>query len=246
MKSLPTLTELFERHKTGPRTSPEVVIAFIREAIVTGALGGDLTIKQDEIARICNTSKAPVREALKALDAAGLTLSIKNRGFIVAPMSAEEMREVFQTRAILEPLAMELAMPMITERDISKAESIINKMEDLEVSDSSWTCALNLQFHLSIYEPARTRHLINMIRHAHYVSHRYVHAAYWAREAYPRSQEQHREIITACRARNTAWCKALLKNHMYDALEQLKRDLGDFLASANNNARTDRNGTGYA
>lgn len=232
MKSIPTLTELFDRHRSGTKTAPEVVVALIREAIVTGALGSGMTIKQDEIARICNTSKAPVREALKGLEVEGLTQSIRNRGFIVTRMSGHEMWEIFRTRAVLEPLAIELAMPMITERDIAKAETYIEKMESLSYSDASWTCALNMQFHLAIYEPSRTLHLLNMIRHAHYVSHRYVHAAYWVKDALPRSQEQHREIIDACRARNTAWAKTLLKNHMYDALEQLKRDLGDFLASS--------------
>ncbi|MCQ1809383.1 FCD domain-containing protein [Neorhizobium galegae] len=79
---------------------------------------------------------------------------------------------------------------MMTNRDIEKGVSFIEKMERL--TDLPWMCDYNLSFHLSLYRPAATAHLLKMIQHAHYVSHRYVHVSYWAGNSAPASQEEHR------------------------------------------------------
>lgn len=226
MKSLPTLEEVFSRHASAAQTAPELAAAALREAIVTGALQGGSTIKQDDVAQLLKTSKAPLREALRELEAEGLVEALKNRGFIVTRMSEAEMDEMFHIRGTLEPLAIELAMPLMTSRDVDRAAFYIDKMENL--TDLSWMCDYNLNFHLATYRASEARHLLKMIRHAHYVSHRYVHASYWAGHSRPPSQDEHRAILAACRSRDTALAKELVREHIANASRQMATDLSRF------------------
>ncbi|MBN8949063.1 MAG: GntR family transcriptional regulator, partial [Rhizobium tropici] len=54
-----------------PSTS-DVILKFIRDAIADGSLDEGEPIRQDDVARLFNVSKIPVREALKRLEAEGL------------------------------------------------------------------------------------------------------------------------------------------------------------------------------
>jgi len=226
MSSLPSLREVVGRHASAAQTAPEMAAVALREAIVTGALQGGATIKQDDVAQLLQISKAPIREALRELLADGLVQAVKNRGFIVTRMSAAEMDEMFRIRSALEPIAVELAIPLMTNRDIEKASGFIEKMENL--SDLSWMCDFNLSFHLALYAPSEASHLLKMIRHAHYVSHRYVHASYWAGHSAPASQDEHRAILEACRRRDGALAAELVSRHIQNAWETMKSDLSRF------------------
>ncbi|MFC3073583.1 GntR family transcriptional regulator [Shinella pollutisoli] len=226
MSNLPSLREVVGRHASAAQTAPEMAAVALREAIVTGALQGGATIKQDDVAQLLQISKAPIREALRELQADGLVQAVKNRGFIVTRMSAAEMDEMFRIRSALEPIAIELAMPMMTSRDIEKAAAFIDKMENL--SDLSWMCDFNLNFHLSLYAPSEASHLLKMIRHAHYVSHRYVHASYWAGHSAPASQDEHKAILEACRRRDVVQAGALLSGHIQNAWQTMRSDLARF------------------
>lgn len=228
MSSLPSFREVIGRNASAAQTAPEVAAAALREAIVTGALQGGATVKQDDVAQVLQISKAPIREALRELEAEGLVQAVKNRGFIVTRMSAAEMDEMFRIRSALEPMAIELAMPMMTSRHIEKAAAYIERMEDL--SDLSWMCDLNLNFHLSLYAPSEASHLLKMIRHAHYVSHRYVHASYWAGHSAPAPQDEHRAILEACRRRDQGEASALIAQHIRQAWLTMKSDLARFFA----------------
>lgn len=219
----PSLSEIYKRQEPASLAGAEMAARVLREAIVTGVIQGGAAIKQDEVAQTLKTSKAPLREALRQLESEGLVTFINYRGFFVAEMSRSEMEEAFRIRAELEPLAIELAMPMMTKTDTDLAGQHLRQMET--VRDSSWLCRLNLSFHSALYRPSRAPHLLNMIEHAHYVSHRYVHAQYSRFIALPLSQDEHASILGACVSRNGPRAKLLIREHILGALDQLKKDL---------------------
>lgn len=64
-----------------------------------------------QIARELDVSQAPVREALRELEALRLVESQTYRGTRVRGVNAREMREAYEVRAVLEDLAAKLAAP---------------------------------------------------------------------------------------------------------------------------------------
>ncbi|PXA88112.1 hypothetical protein DMC47_30650 [Nostoc sp. 3335mG] len=224
----PTIRTIFERHESDRLAVPAHALVALRESIVTGALVGGSTIRQDKVAQAFETSKAPIREALRELEAEGLVRFERNKGFIVTRMSLAEMQETFQIRQKLEPLAMRLAMPMLTKKDIDRAMIFHHAIEDLD--DLSFLCSYNLNFHIATYAPSNARHLLRMVEHSHYVTHRYIHAAYALGHIFPSSDDDHRSIIESCRARNADMACDLIEAHIVSTASDLRTVLQPHLS----------------
>ena len=66
------------------RSTPGLVADGIRLAILRGQLAPGQILKQEELAKQFQLSRAPVREALRQLEAEGLVVSYPHRGTVVA------------------------------------------------------------------------------------------------------------------------------------------------------------------
>jgi DNA-binding GntR family transcriptional regulator len=81
----------------------------ILQRIIDGQYPPGHRLKELQLAREFNTSQAPVREALRELEATGVIESEPHRGSRVRTVSERELGEAYQVRAVLEQLAGELA-----------------------------------------------------------------------------------------------------------------------------------------
>ncbi|CAH2804555.1 MAG: Predicted regulator PutR for proline utilization, GntR family [uncultured Paraburkholderia sp.] len=86
----------------------------LREAIVDGTLAPGAPLRQDAIARHFRVSAIPVREVLQQLESEGWAKAAVHKGVTVAPLSADEAREIYEIRSALESLAISLAIPKHT------------------------------------------------------------------------------------------------------------------------------------
>ena len=85
------------------------VAAELRRMIQAGELAAGAPLRQGELAARFGISTTPVREALMALAREGLIRHDAHRGAIVFPPTHEDIRENFEIRLALEPLASGLA-----------------------------------------------------------------------------------------------------------------------------------------
>jgi DNA-binding GntR family transcriptional regulator len=87
----------------------------IRNAIVARILDGSsppgTRLKEMSLAREFNVSQAPVREALRELEALGLLESERYRGTRVRSIDLDELREAYELRAAIEEAAARRAVP---------------------------------------------------------------------------------------------------------------------------------------
>lgn len=87
----------------------------IRDTLVTRILDGrypnGTQLKELALAREFNVSQAPIREALRELEGSGLVTSERYRGTRVRGADAEELRQSYELRQIIEVRAVELALP---------------------------------------------------------------------------------------------------------------------------------------
>ena len=81
---------------------PRRVADQIRDLITQGTLPPGLQLRQLELAERFNSSRVPVREALKLLTAEGVITHDPNRGFFVATLSSSEARQLYRIRHLLE------------------------------------------------------------------------------------------------------------------------------------------------
>ena len=108
---------------TTRRSSPrrQRVLEALREAILVGRYGDGDRLIEDRIARELETSRGPVREALRQLEHEGLVVSYPYRGAVVLGVSEEEVHQVLiPIRLTLEKFSFTKAHERMTERDFAE------------------------------------------------------------------------------------------------------------------------------
>jgi DNA-binding GntR family transcriptional regulator len=196
-------------------STPEMVAAVLREAILAGALAPRQPVRQDGVAARLGISKIPVREALRRLEAEGLVVFHPNRGVTVAPLSASESREIVEMRVALETLALRHAVPALGARDLRRAEALAAELEHED--DAARRSALNWDFHACLYGPADRPLLLDAVRGLHLRFDRYMRLVLSTLHHHPQSQREHRELLAACAARDVSAAVTILTAHVETA-----------------------------
>jgi DNA-binding GntR family transcriptional regulator len=218
-----------------PRQSlPSAVADKLRDQIIRGEIPEGAQLRQDAIAAQYKVSRIPVREALRQLDAEGLITILPNRGAVVPVLSPDDIEELFSIRALLEPEVLKLSIPLLTEEDFSKAESLLRKyVGELRRDDhvSAWG-RLNSQFHSILYSRANQPRFLAIIRNVNNTGERYTRLQLYLTHGIKRANEEHREILTLCRNRDGAAACKLLRQHIQHAGQSLKELLQERRAAA--------------
>lgn len=74
-------------------------------------------------------SRTPVREALQRLVQEGVVRAEPNRGFFVASFSARDVEEIYDLRATLEAMALELAAPRLERETLEASLAELDRLE---------------------------------------------------------------------------------------------------------------------
>lgn len=133
----------------------------LREAILSGQIAPGEWIRQEEVAARLGASRLPVREALRILEAEGLTRHEARRGARVPILDRHELDVVYQMRERLEPLALAESLPHLTGADLRLLESLQEQIE--ANTDIAEFLVLDRRFHLLTYGGCRIEQLSSMV-----------------------------------------------------------------------------------
>jgi DNA-binding GntR family transcriptional regulator len=81
------------------------VLDNLRQAILDRHFAPGQRLIERELVELTGVSRTSIREALRELAAEGLVTTIPNKGTVVATLSAEDARQLYQVRSVLEGLA---------------------------------------------------------------------------------------------------------------------------------------------
>jgi DNA-binding GntR family transcriptional regulator len=201
------------------RPAPEVVRDGIRESILGGQFTEGMQLRQDQLAEQYGTSRIPVREALRQLEAEGLVRIEPNRGAIVTTISLDEVLEMLDIRIALECHALRLAIPEMAEEDLQLAQNILESYNRAPNPESWGT--MNRQFHWAIYAPCHRPRLLGMIRANFGHVNRFVRTQVSLATGKERPQREHELLLTLCREGEVEQATELLEKH----IEQTKKSV---------------------
>lgn len=118
-------------------------------------------------ARLANTyrmSRTPVHEALKTLSKEGLVQVIPRVGYVIPPVTVNDVFEIFQLRLMLETAAIELAAARVTDREIETLRRFYTtRGRRRDADDEARISAVHRDFHLTIASFSGNRRLVDMI-----------------------------------------------------------------------------------
>lgn len=134
----------------------------IERLIVEGELAPGERLNEIQLASRFGTSRGPLREATRSLEAKGFVEVIRNRGVFVRQLSVDEALEVYDVRAALFGLAGRLLAQKMNDELLTKLNRQLDAMEAAAAkSDFDTYYPLNLQFHRTIVESAGNATLLN-------------------------------------------------------------------------------------
>ena len=116
----------------GYKTLRESIVDIIRKRIINRELQPGQKIVEQELAKEFQTSRAPIREALRELENEGLVEYVRNAGCSVKEITFEESFEIYLMRANYEIMAVRLLGGKIPEETLQEMEKILERMKNLE------------------------------------------------------------------------------------------------------------------
>jgi len=194
----------------------------LRSMIISGELSDGAPLRQDSLAEELGVSRIPVREALSRLEAEGLAASEPHRGYVVTALSRDEIEELFDLRALLEPELVRLAIPRVTEAELEHAQSILARFNaELDGDDIHSWGELNTRFHLALYAPAGRRRTFEIVRGLLRNTDRYTRLVLTQGAGIDRGKEDHGGLLDLYRKRARNEAAVLARSHIQRARSDL-------------------------
>ncbi len=118
------------------------------QAILDGRYPPGARIVETRVAREFGTSQAPVREALRDLEALGVVETAPFRGARVRQPTRAELLEAFDVRSILESHGAVLAMARMSHEDLDRLDGLVAQMRDAALAGDPYREATaDTEFH---------------------------------------------------------------------------------------------------
>jgi DNA-binding GntR family transcriptional regulator len=207
------------RGSAGEATLADQAYRQIRRMIIRCELAPSAEVTQAELVEATGLGRSPVREALARLTADRLVASRPRFGYQVAPITLNDIREIFGLREIVEPAAAELACQRLTEAELRQLDALCvtpDPGEDVEA-----VMARNRDFHLLIGWSSGNKRLGEVIERLVRESYRFLF--YQVRSGYPPqlAQSDHRRLVEVFRTRDPAGARRLAADDATSAADNL-------------------------
>jgi GntR family transcriptional regulator, carbon starvation induced regulator len=193
----------------------------LRKAIVRCEFEPGARLRVEELSRRFEVSSSPLREALNRLAEQGLVRTLENRGFRVAPLTAEGVSDLVRVRLLVE---CEALRDCILHGDDAWEASVVASAHALTVLEKrlgdeprqlndEWS-ARHRAFHLSLYGACTSPMLLDLVdvlfdkaeRYRRWSAHRRQHAR--------SKNEEHQGLVAAVLARKADKAVDLLRKHI--------------------------------
>lgn len=194
----------------------------LRRGIVSGELQPGQKISIEELASYWHVSSTPVRDAIRRLEAVGFVKVAPRKSVYVANMNARAFKDVFDLRVALECLAVELALPNLTRRQIDEAIAAFEEAHALalqggELAPLKGVDPLVHDLFLANSGNAKLVEIMDGLSDL----------IAWARniivrqpQSYETAYPEHMAILTAARSGDTAAAQAAMRQHLRNSCER--------------------------
>ena len=185
----------------------------LEEAILEGELKPGERLRAEALAQRFGTSRTPIREALLQLEAHGLVEVEPNRGAVVKTFDREDLRDLYEVRALIEPHAAARAAKRIEADALQRLEALCDEPDQL---------LANEEFHRIILEAAQSPRLVVAMRAATGIP-RAFRSLFWHDERQKaESLMCHRRLVSAFHIRDAQLAEATMRMHILGAIAFLE------------------------
>lgn len=188
----------------------------LRRAILVGEIAPGERLRIKEIQDKYGVSHIPVREALRVLEGEGLVVNSPRKGATAAPLSVDQMREVYDARRLLEPLIIGRAVLCMTPAHRNHLRGAYARMTQAENLGMPEFFDAHREFHWGLLRAGATPTLERIIRQLWSASERYVRVSKlaFARDVNA-AVRQHEDLLRFTIAGESAAASTALLDHLH-------------------------------
>jgi DNA-binding GntR family transcriptional regulator len=199
---------------------PEEVAAYVRELIMTGAVREGEFLRMDRIAEAVGVSNTPVREGLLALSSQGYVRQIPRRGFVVAPLTRQDIRDLFWVQAVLAGELAARAAKEISREQLDRLDEIIAAQDGAREHDNTQAVSdLGHAFHRVINLAADSYRLALLLGSVVRLLPLDFYATITGRV--DAAHDEHLQIVETLRRRSATKARKLMEHHIQIGADQL-------------------------
>jgi len=198
------LEGLARHHMVRAKPVERVVVDVLRQAVLAGMFKAGEVLRQDRLARTFGVSRMPIREALRQLEVEGLVNHLPRRGSVVATLTAHDVAEIFELRALLEGHAMRLAVPRLDPARLQRLVSLHAHMH----TQGGVVDAMEA-FYRTLYEAAERPRLLRAIMQLRAEVARWLPA-----KPTPVHSGSHDRLLAICRRRDGRAAQQFIRAHL--------------------------------
>lgn len=213
---------------TRPRTEPvgPALQRTIEHMITSGELSGGDRVNESALALRLGVSRAPIREACRALERIGLLRSEINRGFFVREISTREALDLYDLRASLSALVGRLAAARVTGAQLEALAALVDRMDQAATrEDLSVFYPLNVEFHTRLVACTENHKLMQIWPTLEGELHLFRRRGLVQPGSLRKSNYQHRQMVALLRAGDGEGAARLMEQHIVDGKARLLRSL---------------------
>jgi len=205
-----------------PKTIRRKVYDYLREKLLSGEVAPHEHLIEAKIAQEIGTSRTPVREALHNLEMEGLIKSIPRVGYVVKPISEQEVEEICEIRAVIEMLGARWAVAKANQKVIEELEENI-RLSETEVTSEKPKAFVELdaRFHEIISKHSGSQRLLELSQTLRRHMLRYRIESIYSVDNVLRAIEGHRGILEAIKKADLEEVNRAIQSH----LQQSKKDI---------------------
>jgi len=166
-------------------------------------------VSEVEMARQCETSRTPIREACNLLSQEKWIQRIRHKGYLIPPISIREIVETYEYRKLLEGFTAERTAHSAAPEEIENLAAIV-AIETQPGPDPSEFLKANDAFHMGLARLARNQRVLDQLK----LVLEYVHRLDVLSTQRDRQLVPHGEIIRALRNRKPDEARAAMATHI--------------------------------
>lgn len=174
-----------------------------------------------ELARLCKTSRTPVREACNRLAQENWLSHIRHKGYMVPPISVREILDVYEYRKLLECFTAERAAQTARDAHVAALKEALAAERKPGAAEEN-LLAVNHRIHLGLAEIAGNRRVLDQLRRTlEYVDRLDILSL--EKDAHP---VFHDEIVRAVQNRNPRAARQAMAEHIDSARDRMVKLFG--------------------
>lgn len=208
------------------RTLAEFVLDEIRQRIVLGALAPGTRIDVDELADELGSSRIPVREAIRRLEAEGLVLNMPRRGVVITAVRSQDIDDAYELLESAELLAARRAVSRVTPRVLETMRHWAAEMDRLTGQPhSAEMLVAHRSFHFAMFEMAGDGILLRHLQMLWHTCERFLTAAMPDPGRAESAHREHHELVDLLARQDAGELAGLIRRHLRASCERAHSQL---------------------